>query len=91
MKNAVVLLTVRPNKGQVDFFRQIEREDLDLFVVADDNSLDKSAYADINLIQIDDQLCRDSGFRRFNPVIVKPSECSAWDKVLPLLVREHEL
>ena len=33
MKNAVILLTVRPNKGQVDFFRQMERENLDLFVL----------------------------------------------------------
>lgn len=82
MKNAVVLLTVRPNKGQVDFFRQIERENLDLFVLADDNDLDKSLYGDIRLIQIDDRFCRDNGFRRFNPVIAKPFECSAWDKAL---------
>jgi hypothetical protein len=82
MKNAVVLLTVRPNRGQVDFCRQIERDNLDLFVLADDNELDKSLHQDISLIQIDDRHCRESGFRRFNPMIIKPFECSAWDKVL---------
>jgi predicted O-methyltransferase YrrM len=82
MKNAVVLLTVRPNKGQVDFFRQMERENLDLFVLADDNQVDGAAYEGIRLIQIDDRLCRDKGFRRFNPMIPKPFECSAWDKAL---------
>jgi SAM-dependent methyltransferase len=82
MRNAVILLTVRPNKGQVDFFRQMEREGLDLFVLADDNQVDKDVYEGINLIQIDDRLCRDKGFRRFNPMIPKPFECSAWDKAL---------
>jgi hypothetical protein len=82
MKNAVVLLTVRPNKGQVDFFRQMERENLDLFVLADDNQVDAAAYEGVRLIQIDDRLCREKGFRRFNPMIAKPFECSAWDKVL---------
>lgn len=82
MRNAVVLLTVQPNKGQVDFFRQIEREDLDLFVLADDNTVDGAMYEGVRLIQIDDRLCNENGFRRFNPVIQKPFECSAWDKAL---------
>ena len=68
MKNAVVLLTVRPNPSQVDFFRQIERENLDLFVLADDNGLDKSTYAGLRLIQIDDVFCREAGFRRVEHV-----------------------
>lgn len=82
MKNAVVLLTVRPNPSQVEFFRQIERENLDLFVVADDNGFDKSGYGRLRWIQIDDAFCREAGFRRFNPMIIKTFECSAWDKAL---------
>jgi hypothetical protein len=82
MKNAVVLLTVRPNLNQVEFFRQIEREHLDLFVVADDNGFDKSGYGYLRWIQIDDAFCREAGFRRFNPMIYKTFECSAWDKAL---------
>lgn len=50
--------------------------------MADDNDPGKSACTDIRLIQIDDRHCPEMGFRRFNPVIAKSFECSAYDKVL---------
>lgn len=79
MRKAIVLLTFRPQASQVDFYRHFEGLGYEFFVMVDDNELDTSNW-NARLLQIDDAVCAERGFKHFNPVIRKPS--SAWDKAL---------
>lgn len=79
-KNCICVMCVKPHKIWIDFLRKIKKNhEYDIFLVIDDNS---TIYEikDINIIQIEDNICKNTGFTNSN-FTVKNNEPSAWDKM----------
>jgi hypothetical protein len=94
--NAIVLLTHVPTRESLEFYSGFTRLGYQVFVVIDDNDFktnidDRQAYPQINVIQIDDNECGGEGFVNFNPVVVKKSGCSAWEKALYYICRQNNV
>jgi hypothetical protein len=80
---AIALLTLRPDKKQLDFFNGFNKLGYDVFVIVDDNSF-FSKHPETKIVQIDDTQCIEGGFKHLNLAITitKGSPCSAWEKAL---------
>jgi len=96
MKNAVCLLTKTPNVIWFDFLKGFTN--YDIYVIIDDNSIDYGRifsflYKNIKIIQIDNQICYDHGYKNCNSAVGFP-EVISWDKAMYLFceiicIHEH--
>src|ERR1700760_3620984 len=86
--NAIAVLTLTPCDDLLEFYSGFVRLGYRVFVIIDDNSYEfgdaeiSAKSAGVSLIQFDDYECRKAGFFDLNPMIKKPSGCSAWEKAL---------
>ncbi|MFO1116405.1 MAG: hypothetical protein U1E28_12020 [Beijerinckiaceae bacterium] len=83
-RNAVALLTYRPDEAQLAFYGEIARAGADAFVVIDDNAFAWKGGHAVTPIQVDDDICAEAGFRNLNPVVTERTgrPASAWEKAL---------
>jgi hypothetical protein len=82
--NALALLTLNPKAEQINFYKQINRANYDLYCFVDDNATENIIDDFVNYIHIDDFFCKRNGYHKFNPVIKKTGmpRVSAWDKAI---------
>jgi hypothetical protein len=82
--NAIAILSLRPKSELVDFYSKTGRDDdYDVFYFVDDNDFQVPTDHRIKFVQLDDTVCGDSGFNRFNRLSKAPGlRVSAWDKAL---------
>jgi hypothetical protein len=86
MNIAFIILAYEPTREMIEFISDVnERTSCKGFIVVDNNSYVPSKNISKYILQMDDKLCYDSGFRNVNFVIKK--KVTAWDKVLYFLCR----
>lgn len=82
MKDAICLITLKPNPIWLDFLNTFKH--YQIHVVVDDLSYDldsvKLNYSNITFIQIDNEECSKAGFKNINYMLKK--EVSGWDKAI---------
>ena len=82
-QNAICLITLTPKVEFLDFLHSFMN--YDIYVIVDDNNFDltqiKLTYPKIIFLQIDNELCRKSGYMNTNYIILKKS-VTGWDKAL---------
>ena len=80
--NCVCLICFKPNDIWINFLSTFLN--YDIYVIIDDNMIEyKEKYRDydnINIIQIENQTCKENGYRNINFMIGK--EISGWDKAI---------
>ena len=64
MRTAIVFLANKPHENTIDFAIEVKRQtNFDTFVVIDDNTqYHGKSFKEVNLIQIPDKLCEESGY-----------------------------
>ncbi len=84
-KNAICLLTVKPDERLLKLYDDLTEENYDFYVVLDDNNSDFSdlskKYPKFNFIKIKEEDCIKSGFYKLN-YYIKNGEPSAWEKAI---------
>jgi hypothetical protein len=82
-RHAICLLTVTPDKEQLDFLRELTG--YEVYVVCDDNTADieplRARYDAFVFVRMDEMHCRLRGFHELN-ALVKHGVPSSWDKAL---------
>lgn len=83
MKNAIGLVTYKPNEVFLQFLNEFTK--YDVYIIIDDNTVDyiglKQKYTRLNIIQIDNEICYHTGFKNMNAITLnKP--VTGWDKAL---------
>ena len=83
-KNAVVLITHKPNEINLRFFNSFTF--YEIYVVIDDNSYSyddiKQKYSNIHFIQLDNDICIQSGFVNASLIGDRNTCGHGWDKAL---------
>lgn len=83
----VFFLCHRPSAAQLDFYATFTAAGFDVLVVVDDNGWRIDPPAGVTLVYVSEADCVAAGYVDFNPAVVKPSRCSAWDKAIYHLTR----
>jgi hypothetical protein len=87
MRTAIVFLANKPHENTIDFAIEVKRQtNFDTFVVIDDNTqYHGKSFKEVNLIQIPDKLCEESGYSH-SVFIENATQVTknpiAWDKFL---------
>lgn len=81
-KDVICLLTHKPHIEWLEFLSKFLN--YDIYIVVDDNSQDYkeiySNYNNINIIQINNETCKESGFVNMNFLVKK--DITAWEKAM---------
>jgi hypothetical protein len=86
MKTAFIILSYEPTHEMIDFILDVNKKtSCEGFIVVDNNNYVPPRDVKRYILQMDDNLCYNSGFRNVNFVIKK--KITAWDKVLYFLCR----
>ena len=86
MRTAFIILTYEPTNEMIDFIQDVNNKtSCEGFIVVDNNNYTPPTNVKKYILQINDNLCYNSGFRNVNFVIKK--KVTAWDKVLYFLCR----
>jgi hypothetical protein len=86
MKTSFIILTYEPTDEMIEFIIDVNmKTSCEGFIVVDNNNYIPPKSVDKYILQMDDNLCYNSGFRNVNFVIKK--KITAWDKVLYFLCR----
>jgi hypothetical protein len=85
MKNALCLITFKPDE-KLEYLNFLNCfENLDIYVIIDDNLNNydnlKNAFKNINFIQIHDNECINNGYKNLNYIVLK-KPVSGWDKAI---------
>jgi hypothetical protein len=85
MKNALCLITFKPNQ-KLEYLHFLNSfTNFDIYVVIDDNSVSydnlKDTFKNLKFIQIDNYLCLNSGFCNINYIALRKN-VSGWDKAI---------
>lgn len=85
MKNALCLITYKPSE-KLDYLKFLNTfQDFDIYVIIDDNSINyenvKEMFQNIKFIQIDNNLCFNSGFINISYITLR-KEVTGWDKAI---------
>lgn len=83
----VLFLCHRPTPAQLAFYGTFAAAGFDVAVVVDDNAWRVDPPAGVTAVYVPDDECVAAGYVDFNPAVVKPSRCSAWDKAVYFLAR----
>jgi hypothetical protein len=89
---AIALLTLKPRRELIDFYKNISNGNYDFYCIVDDNNFIINPIDDnVNYIQINDHFCVKNGFHGFNPAIRKKNAplVSAWDKAIFYFCRHN--
>jgi hypothetical protein len=79
---ALVFLVLRPTLSQLYEYAAYARFGFSVTVIVDDNTYIAPPVEGLAVLQLNDYSVACKGFYNFNPAIVKPSRCSAWDKAV---------
>lgn len=82
IKDVICILSVKPNINISNFLLEMKEKYekyYDFYILFDDNS-QKYSIDGLNVIQVEDEICHNTGFKYSNHM-VKNNEPSAWDKV----------
>lgn len=85
----VVFLCHRPTPAQLEFYGTFPAAGFDVSVVVDDDAWRIEPPAGVTAVYVPDDECVAAGYADFNPAVVKPSRCSAWDKAVYYLAGHH--
>jgi hypothetical protein len=85
----VVFLCHRPTPAQLEFYGTFPAAGFDVSVVVDDDAWRIDPPAGVTAVYVPEDECVAAGYTDFNPAVVKPSHCSAWDKALYHFSRQH--
>jgi len=86
MQNGFICLTKTPHLSVLEFIHELnETTNILSYVVVDDNTYIAPQKYKYFILQLDDDICYNSGFKNVNFVIKK--KITSWDKVLYLLCR----
>lgn len=85
----VLFLCHRPTAAQLEFYGTFPAAGFDVSVVVDDDAWRVDPPAGVTVVYVPDDQCVAAGYVDFNPAVVKPSHCSAWDKAMYHLTRRH--
>jgi hypothetical protein len=81
--NAICLITFRPNEIYLNFLHTFSN--YDIYVIIDDNEDNftqfKTKYTKINFVQLNNNVCTNSGYKNTNFIGIKKI-VSGWDKAL---------
>ena len=85
MRNAICLITHKPNEKQEYLTFLNTFEEFDIYVIIDDNTNNyddlKVLFKNITFIKIDNNVCFNTGFINLNQIVLK-KVISGWDKAI---------
>jgi len=83
MKNAICVITYKPQENHLDFLNTLNS--YDVYVIIDDNDNTyiemKIKFPNLTIVQIDNNKCREKGYINTNTIVLK-KDISGWDKAL---------
>jgi hypothetical protein len=83
MKNAVCVITYKPDEKQLEFLNSINA--YDVYIIIDDNTNAyiemKIKFPNLTIVQIDNHKCREKGYINTSTIVLK-KDISGWDKAL---------
>jgi len=90
MKDAICVITFRPNTGLLQFYNKFTN--YDVFIIVDDNNFDVSYYklifSNCNFVQISNSLCQNAGFQNLSLLTLRKN-VTGWDKAIYKMYQER--
>lgn len=90
MKDAICVITLRPNTGLLQFYNKFTN--YDVYIIIDDNDFDVSYYklifSNCNFVQIPNSLCQNAGFQNISLLTLRKN-VTGWDKALYKMYQER--